>query len=186
MYNVKIWGEESELIPPEHLFTPNEQEVLTEILDRFFSYNEEAVDRYQKEQARRNSYDGWTARRRRSNSRVSVIKEREAWNYHDDSWTYYELLTVEKLSRSEFEQNVSKLISASGSSTDDSENDGQITSRIGHLAKQCFELPRACCVRGTLDTWEIKWSSYSEAYMTGFENISGCYRFVYAYGSDRD
>lgn len=108
------------------------------------------------------------ARRYRSNVRVSVDKEHESWNYHDDAWSSYESLSVEKLSRSEFERSVAELASASDSPTDDS--DHVITRRIGQMAKQCYEQPQS----EASEEYEA-----SEAYMTGFEKISGYYRFYY-------
>lgn len=87
MYDVKTWNREDEIIPPEHLLTAEEQEVLAEILDGFYSYDAKAAERYQKELARNNSYGDWAAGRFRSSGRVSVTKECDAWNYHDESWT---------------------------------------------------------------------------------------------------
>lgn len=92
---------------------------------------------------------------------------------------------MDKLSRSEFERRVTELTSAGGLPTDDSDRDGLITIRIGHMAKQCFEQPRMKYVRGTVNTLDVLWKGYSEAYLTGFEKIAGYYRFIYAFGDDR-
>ncbi len=166
-----------EIPGPDAVLSPGERETLRKMIDSFFSPSEREAARYQEELRATNDTGRWAADRIEAAGLESVCKTMDSYNYHDESWTEYEALTVEKISRTDYEAGLEQM-PAEGS---------YAPFAVFSEAAGLFRVWKSPYRQwGTYRGWgDILWTEYVIAYMTEVDNLPGFYRIVYARGNDR-
>ena len=163
-------------ILPEKIFSSEELEQIQVMLDHFFSATEKDAVEYQKELDATSDAGQVFAKRITGKYIAAVWKSMFAWDYHDESWHYEEILTAEKITQKEYELGIMS------ASTEDSI---ELFSTIAESAQVCHVWYAPKYAKGLLNNCEMNWSTYAVAYMTGFPTLPGFYRFIYANGDSR-
>ena len=176
---IPLFSRDEEAPEPGHELSEETQMELSKIIDAFFEYNEEAARKYRENLSGKNeAHGGWCATAYRNRSAVEVEMEEAGFNYHDDSWTDYELLRLERITKEEYEEGKSSANIPLASSP---------FTRIQDIVSDGFVWKGF--VKTKLDRkWDdlvVRWYNFYALYTCDVSTVPGFFRFIYATGNDR-
>ena len=177
LFHVLLPPAPGEISDPDLVLSSGEREILQMMIDSFFSPTEREARSYREELRAADDFGRWAAGRESIEVLEGVCRTMDSFNYHDESWTEYEALTVEKISRKDYEAELEQM-PAGGSHAPFA-----VFSEAAGLFR-AWKAPGH--QRGKLKGWgDVIWSDYVIAYMTDVRDLPGFYRIVHAKGSDR-
>ena len=176
LLHVNTRAETGKSVLPEQKLTDAEREELRILIDGFFSPTDNAAKLYQKELEAKDAFGCWSAARRHTESIEAVVKQKEAFNCHDECWTEYEVLCVEKITQNDYEAGSAELPEGDSYAAFAGFEQAAGGYRVWNI--QGYK-------KGTINGWELRWETYVIAYLAEIRNLPGFYRVLYAKGNDR-
>ena len=155
---IPLWPRDEEAPAPGHELSEETQIELSKIIGAFFENK---------------NMTGYRCR-----SAVEYVREYDTFNYHDDSWTEYTLLRLERITKEEYEE---------GKSTANTMLSSSPFSCIQEIVSNGFVWEGYVETRWDRE-WDglvVRWYNFFALYTCDVSTVPGFFRFIYATGNDR-
>ena len=176
---IPLSSREEEAPKPGHELSEEAQMELSKIIIAFWTYNKKAAQEDMDKLPDNDDDDNRRYLIRYScTSAVEDVVMESAFNYHDDCWTDYELLRLERITKEEYEEGKSSANIPLASSP---------FTRIQDIVSDGFVWKGF--VKTKLDRkWDdlvVRWYNFYALYTCDVSTVPGFFRFIYATGNDR-